>query len=359
MYARSTALLCAAAMSALAMPALAQASPALPLMAQGATPPLDPQPPLVDPQPASPAARPAPAPESRPAPPPIVAEPIAPQAVTPTAAEFVPAVAPAAPPAATAAVSPPSSAPAPVSSPPMVAAEAPQAPPLLAPEIVEQDDRPLWRERPENLPEGQTPRIDYVEGTGSPYAADRGPHWDRSGPGPYAPPHPTPNARFAYSAEQRAAWLDECRASQLPAERRSGGLIGGLLGGFAGGLVGNRVADGSRLVGTVVGGIGGAVAGAVIGSAIERSGDRRREERAIDFCEDYLNRYELGATSQPGHGYPMAYVPVMMQPVPAPARRVREEVIEEWVEVPPLRTARRTIPARPAAPAADKRIPVK
>lgn len=167
--------------------------------------------------------------------------------------------------------------------------------------------------------------------------------------------------RFAYSPAQRAAWLDECRANQLPQQRRTGGLLGGLLGAVVGGVAGNRIADGSRLAGTLIGGGVGAVAGAVIGSAIDRNGDDEREARAFDFCEDYLGRYEAGAMAQPPYGYgygqPAGYamaVPMMMVALPVSGRRSveREEIIEEWVEeVPPARVHRTPAPA--------KRVPIK
>lgn len=211
------------------------------------------------------------------------------------------------------------------------------------------DPRPEWRER-------EQPMMHHA------VAGDHGPH-HQTLHGNMAPPQPAP--RFAYSAQQRAAWIDECRANQLPRERRSGGLIGGLLGAVAGGVAGNRIADGSRLAGTLIGGGVGAVAGAVIGNAIDRGNDDERQERAIAFCEDYLSRYEAGGMAQPGYGYgyPAGYaVPMMMVAVPMTAQRTmrREEIVEEWVEeVPPARVHRRPPPAPVRAPAPVKRVPVK
>lgn len=210
------------------------------------------------------------------------------------------------------------------------------------------------------LPEGNAP-------VGVPDADSR-PEWhEREQPMMRHAMPAQPAPRFAYSPEQRAAWIDECQANQLPRERRSGGLIGGLLGAVAGGVAGNRIADGSRLAGTLIGGGVGAVAGAVIGSAIDRGNDHEREEHAFAFCEDYLSRYEAGTMAQPGYGYgyPAGYamaIPVMMVAVPMAGHRSvqREEIVEEWVEeVPPARVHRTPAPAVVRAPAPVKRVPLK
>lgn len=190
--------------------------------------------------------------------------------------------------------------------------------------------------------------------------------------------HRYPGARssapqLAYSPEERAQWLAQCRALRAddvqPAyyveeERRNGGLIGGILGAVTGGIVGNRVADGDRLLGTVIGAGMGGVAGAVIGSVIDNADRRRDEQRAaeaaaasyapaFDYCEAYLLNYERG------YGVPaqMAYAPVAMVPVaqyqPQAHRpqAMRHRVIEEEVLVEPAPTPRRQI--RRSAPARE------
>lgn len=226
------------------------------------------------------------------------------------------------------------------------------------PPPAEVDSRPEWRE-PIPGPDGRPMRREMPRAIGGDHAMPGPVH---GGMAPQAAP------RFGYTPAQRAAWLDECRASQLPRERRSGGVLGGVLGAVAGGVAGNRIADGSRLLGTVVGGVGGAIAGAIIGDAIDRDGDTRREARALDFCEDYLARYEQGGMVQPGYGYGYGYpatgyamaVPVMMVAMPMPqhrAVRVEEEAIDEWVEVPPVRRAHRVVHRPTPAPA--KRVPVR
>lgn len=186
----------------------------------------------------------------------------------------------------------------------------------------------------------------------------------------YAMPQ-QPAPRFTYSAEQRAAWIDECHSNQMPRDRRSATLIGGLLGAVAGGVAGNRIADGSRLAGTLIGSGVGAGAGAAIGSAIDRGNDRERQDRAFAFCEDYLSRYEAGAMIQPAYGYTYGYpagyamaIPVMMVAMPMAGQRSvqREEIVEEWVEeVPPTRVYQvpAAAPAAVRTPAAVKRVPLK
>jgi hypothetical protein len=145
-------------------------------------------------------------------------------------------------------------------------------------------------------------------------------------------------------AFDREAWLDRCRAQYRDDSngRRDGRIGGGLLGAAVGGVIGNRVADGDRLAGTLIGAGVGGIAGAVLGSVIGGSGDRRRDARALDECEAWLDRYMAGGFQQGQHGYPgygygygyamhMTYVPVLVQ---IPQRAVvRETVTEEWVEV--------------------------
>ena len=79
---------------------------------------------------------------------------------------------------------------------------------------------------------------------------------------------PQQPARFelSYSADQRAAWLAECRARYA-----DNGLGGAVIGGLAGGIIGHEIAgSGNRTVGTII----GAGAGAVAGAAIDRAEDQ-------------------------------------------------------------------------------------
>ena len=182
--------------------------------------------------------------------------------------------------------------------------------------------------------------------------------------------------QLAYSPEQRAEWLAQCRAlnaePQEPVyleaeEDADGGLIGGLIGAMAGGVIGNEVRHRHRLAGTLIGAGLGGLAGAVIGSVIDQADeDERRvvappQEPGFDYCEAYLINYERG------YGVPqqMAYAPVMLVPAAqgmamqhhGGARRIIEEEIEvEGDEAPPAHhTARRVIHRQPQG---DKRTPI-
>ncbi len=152
--------------------------------------------------------------------------------------------------------------------------------------------------------------------------------------------HATPPARrFAYSAEQRQAWISQCVAlnnrngymrypEYVEEEHRdgNGGLIGGILGAIVGGVAGNRIADDDRLAGTLIGAGVGGLAGAVIGSAVdsdEADHYRYREPEFDDaaywtsYCEAYLQNYENGyglpTTVQPMHVMHMQAAPMMQQ----------------------------------------------
>lgn len=182
--------------------------------------------------------------------------------------------------------------------------------------------------------------------------------------------------QLAYSPEQRAEWLAQCRAlnaePQEPVyieaeEDADGGLIGGLIGAVAGGVIGNEVRHRHRLAGTLIGAGLGGLAGAVIGSVIDQADeDERRvvappQEPGFDYCEAYLINYERG------YGVPqqMAYAPVMLVPAAqgmamqhhGGARRIIEEEIEvEGDEAPEAHhTARRVIHRQPQG---DKRTPI-
>ena len=179
--------------------------------------------------------------------------------------------------------------------------------------------------------------------------------------------------RLAYTAEQRAQWLADCRTVMRGEEyyyydqsdnRNDGdqlerGLLGGLIGAVVGGLVGNRIDndDSSRLGGTLIGAGVGGLAGAAIGGLLgEEDGDDRYHESsaraadayAADYCDAYLRQYENGAGS---HAQMVYAQPMMLVPVAAAPHHEREIVREEWVEEPEARPARRAVPARRRAPA--------
>lgn len=184
--------------------------------------------------------------------------------------------------------------------------------------------------------------------------------------------------QLAYSPEQRAEWLSQCRAlhaePQVPVyiedqEDADGGLIGGLRGAVAGGAIGHEVRNRHRLAGTLIGAGLGGLAGAVIGAAIDDADEDGRvvmappQEPGFDYCEAYLINYERG------YGVPQqaAYVPVMMVPVAQGqavahrhgARRIIEEEIEvegDDAPTPPHHGAHRVIHRQPDG---DKRTPIR
>ncbi|WEK45499.1 MAG: glycine zipper 2TM domain-containing protein [Candidatus Andeanibacterium colombiense] len=171
--------------------------------------------------------------------------------------------------------------------------------------------------------------------------AYRGDYHGREEQGGTLPPQPA-QRQLGYGAEQRADWLDQCRARY--GRDNDGGFGGAVIGGVVGGVLGNRVAGRHhRTEGTLI----GAGVGAVAGAAIDQAEDRGR---AKDECEDYLDRYEAYYTAgSPGYGgmggyaygENVVYVPMIVGWNCKPKTRV----VEEWVEEP---TARRIIPARPA-----------
>lgn len=156
--------------------------------------------------------------------------------------------------------------------------------------------------------------------------------------------------RQSLSAEERDAWLAECRARY-----EDDGLGGALIGGVVGGVAGNRIAgEGNRTIGTAV----GAVAGAAVGAAI----DKAEDNGALEACEAELAQYEsdLAYGHGPHHGgphqdhmmagehpcpsacgqaypYPVMWVPVRYFPVHrhGPGCGHEREVVEwetVWVE---------------------------
>lgn len=137
---------------------------------------------------------------------------------------------------------------------------------------------------------------------------------------------PTLRWQRAYSDEQRARWLEQCRWNHAEANgREEGQVIGGLLGAIAGGVAGNRIADGARLGGTLIGaGIGG-LAGVAIGGAIGAAADRERSQDRLDVCEDYLLRYEQSfhghLAVHGGYSQPCACGPVVWVRVPVVRHR--------------------------------------
>lgn len=181
-------------------------------------------------------------------------------------------------------------------------------------------------------------------------------HHGQAGPGDGRP--------LGYTPQQRAAWLDQCRASYLRSDYRNGNgaVIGGLVGAAVGGFAGNRIADGNRLLGTVVGAGVGGLAGAAIGDAADRDARRDGEAAAIDQCENYLRRYEASYAA-PGYSHAPGYGPVQWVRVPiirehrrdCDCRKIEaEEVIEEVVEQP---IPTKYVPVK--QPTATKLLPVK
>lgn len=163
-------------------------------------------------------------------------------------------------------------------------------------------------------------------------------------------PAPAHGARLGYAPEQRAAWLDNCRAAYYDgAGRRRGEIVGGVLGATIGGVAGNRIADGARLGGTLVGAGVGGLAGAAIGGAIGGERDRDR----LDECEAYLLRYEQSLAGGHGaYGYRYGFGPVMWVKVPIVRKRRDcgcERVVEEWIEEERIVTP----------PAPDKRVRIQ
>lgn len=186
--------------------------------------------------------------------------------------------------------------------------------------------------------------------------------------------------QLAYSPEQRAEWLSQCRALHASQDEvvydrrdRDGNeeMIGSVVGAVAGGVIGREVAHrGDRLAGTLIGAGLGGLAGAVVGAVIDGFGDDEDErplaaaqEPGFDYCEAYLLNYERG------YGTPqqMAYAPVMMVPVAqgptmgmahhGGARRIiEEEIVVESEEAPRHHTARRVIHRQPQG---DKRTPIR
>jgi len=196
---------------------------------------------------------------------------------------------------------------------------------------------PAWEE------EEEYPDEEYVDEDGA---------WEQRSGHHGAPPH-----AMGYPPEQRAAWLEECRARYYDANGRGRGqVIGGLLGAVAGGVAGAAIAEGDdNLGGTLIGAGAGALAGAAIGGEVGAEADRDR----YDACEVYLLRHEQSYRGYgPGHGagawgyhYPYPY-PVMWVRVPIVTERRDcgcETVVEEWVEEEPA-------PPRVRRAAPDKRV---
>ena len=204
---------------------------------------------------------------------------------------------------------------------------------------------PAWEEEEDYLDD------EYVEQDDGDREDHHG-HSDRPGMHPHRPTH-----AMGYPPEQRAAWLEQCRATYYDEDgRRRGQVIGGLLGTVAGGVAGSAIAEGSdNLGGTLIGAGVGGLAGAAVGGAIGAQADRDR----IDECEAYLLRYEQSyrgyghAAGAYGYHYPYPY-PVMWVKVPIVTERRDcgcETMVEEWVEEEPAPPRIRRV-----APPRDKRI---
>jgi hypothetical protein len=163
--------------------------------------------------------------------------------------------------------------------------------------------------------------------------------------------------QFGYSAEERDAWLAECRSRYS-----DNGLGGALIGGVLGGIAGHEIAgSGDKVLGTVMGATAGAVAGAAI--------DKAEDAGEADACDDYLARYEAGFRG--GHGQHQAYghgygygAPVMWVPVRIKTHRhgagcgcAKERVVEEWIEEDVIEAPVKTVPIPP--PPTTKTVPLK
>lgn len=169
--------------------------------------------------------------------------------------------------------------------------------------------------------------------------------------------HGPPPHAMGYPPDQRAAWLEDCRARYHDANGRARGqVIGGLLGAVAGGVAGAAIAEGDdNLGGALIGAGVGGLAGAAIGGEAGAESDRAR----LDECAAYLLQYERSYRGHgPGHAagaygyhYPYPY-PVMWVRVPIMTERRDcgcETVVEEWTEEEPA-------PPRVRRPAPDKRV---
>lgn len=252
-------------------------------------------------------------------------------------------------------------------------------------QVIETYAEPVVQDTGEWESEESTAGASYAHGEHGDNAEDAGADWVEE---PEAPMHrmrhhgghhqgmmPGQPRQLAYSPEERAEWLAQCRALRAEPldvvyyedeEDADGGLIGGLMGAVAGGVVGNEARNRHRLAGTLLGAGLGGLAGAVIGSVIDNADDDDRrvlapQEPGFDYCEAYLINYERG------YGVPqqMAYAPVMMVPVAqgmgmphhGGTRRIIEEEIEiESEEAPRQHTARRAIHREVQG---DKRTPIR
>ena len=148
-----------------------------------------------------------------------------------------------------------------------------------------------------------------------------------------------------YPEDARAAWLEQCRATRYNSRgEREGKAIGAGVGGLAGSAVGGEIGE---------------------------ANDEARYRQALDYCEDYLARYEQAFAAPPpqASAYPYISGPVMWVRVPiqtvavAPVATVSQPVVEEWVEEEPAPVAQPTprdkrVPIRRAAPAPTKRVRV-
>ena len=188
----------------------------------------------------------------------------------------------------------------------------------------------------------------------------------------YTAPAPAPSVLTTrYPEEARAAWLEQCRATRYDYRgERDGELIGAALGAVTGAIAGSQIAN-DEVAGALIGAGVGGLAGAAVGSEIGEANDEARYRRALDYCEDYLARYEQAFAAPPpqASAYPYVSGPVMWVRVPiqtvavAPAVTVAQPVVEEWVEeepAPALQPALRDkrVPIRRVAPAPTKRLRV-
>ena len=171
---------------------------------------------------------------------------------------------------------------------------------------------------------------------------------------PYAP-------HLAYSARDRAMWLQQCRATYDYGYYDSydrgpdGAVIGGVIGAVAGGVIGNRVADGARLGGTLLGAGLGGLAGAAIGDAVDGDDPVAVAAYPADYCESYLRDYEARAA----YSAPQKRLRrVIRRPVAQPSCdcAVEEEVIEEVVMVERPVAVTRSVATKAVSPGKTTRL---
>ncbi len=197
---------------------------------------------------------------------------------------------------------------------------------------------------------------------------------------PALPPMPAQDAQgssagqvpnMGYTYDQRAAWLEQCRAAYSGSQGVSsteGAVIGGVVGAVAGGAAGAAIDDGDT-DGTLIGAGVGAVAGAAIGSAVAADSS----DAGYDQCEDYLARYEQGYSGYAQGPAPEGYenipgvtwvrIPLgkncCCPPQPRISRVIEEVLPQEYVPAPAPPPRPRPSKIERIAPAPGKTVPIQ